>query len=121
MNGAAELTRARTEADLARRRLTATLGELRYRLKPGTLASDAWDGVKEKSADLAEDAVQAVKNRPKAASLALAAITLFLAREPIKSAASRLFSGDEAEAETPAITRASKPRARKSKTEGAST
>jgi hypothetical protein len=115
-----QLTAARREAELARERLGRTLDQLRYRLKPATLASGAWDGVKEKSADLAEDAVQAVKGRPKAVSLALAAFTLFLAREPIKSAAGRFFWDDEDEKPQAApVSRGRKPRARKTKSEGA--
>ena len=86
---------ARQEAELARRRLAGTAAELQQRLKPGTLASHAWAGVKDKSGDLAEDAVEAVKARPVAVSAALAFFTLFLARAPIKSAVGRLLDGDE--------------------------
>ncbi len=85
---------ARQEAERARRRLAATTTELQQRLKPGTLASHAWAGVKDKSGDLAEDAVEAVKARPVIVSAALAAFTLFLARSPIKAAVGRLIDGD---------------------------
>lgn len=85
---------AKQEAELARRRLAGTAAELQQRLKPGTLASHAWAGVKDKSGDLAEDAVEAVKARPVAVSAALAAFTLFLARAPIKAAVGRLLDGD---------------------------
>lgn len=84
---------ARQEAERARRRLAATGTELQQRLKPGTLASHAWAGVKDKSGDIADDAVEAVKARPVPVAAALAAFTLFLARAPLKSAVSRLFSG----------------------------
>jgi hypothetical protein len=90
---APELTRARREAAIARRRLAETVAELQEKLKPGTLASNAWEGVKERSGDMAEDAVQAVKARPVAVSAALAVFGLFLARAPIRSAVSRLFAG----------------------------
>jgi Protein of unknown function (DUF3618) len=90
---AAELTRARREAEQARRRLASTLAELQERLKPGTLASNAWEGVKDKSGAIADDAVEAVRSRPVIVSAVLAAFTLFLARSPLRSAASRLFSG----------------------------
>jgi hypothetical protein len=84
---------ARRRTEEARRRLTGTAGELQQRLKPKKLASNAWEGVKDKSGTLADDAMQAVKGRPVAVSAVLAAFTLFLARAPIKSAVSRLFSG----------------------------
>jgi hypothetical protein len=85
---------AKRQAEQSRRRLMETAGELQQRLKPATLASNAWEGVKDKSGTLADDAVQAVKARPVAASAVLTAFTLFLARAPIKSAVSRLFSSD---------------------------
>jgi hypothetical protein len=92
---ATEIIRARTEAELARQRLAHTLGELQTRLRPGNLANNAWEGVKDKSGELADDAVEAVKARPVAAGALLGACLLFLARSPIKSAAARLFAGDE--------------------------
>jgi hypothetical protein len=85
---------ARRRTGEARRRLIGTAGELQQRLKPKAIAGNAWEGVKDKSGTLADDAMQAVKARPLAASAVLAAFTLFLARAPIKSAVSRLFSSD---------------------------
>ena len=89
---AGDIARAKTEAELARRRLMGTVGELQQRLKPGTIANNAWAGVRDRSTEMADDAVQAVKARPVAVSAALGAVTLFLARSPIKSAVSWLFS-----------------------------
>jgi hypothetical protein len=83
---------ARQRAEDARRQLLATATELQERLRPGTIATNAWEGVKDKGGELADDAVEAVKARPVAAASALAVVTLFLARQPIKSAMSRLFS-----------------------------
>ena len=83
---------ARQRAEAARRDLIATATELQERLRPATIASNAWEGVKDKSGELADDAVEAVKARPAAAASVLAAFTLFLARRPIKSAVSKLFS-----------------------------
>jgi ElaB/YqjD/DUF883 family membrane-anchored ribosome-binding protein len=83
-----EIAAARAEADRRRARLMATAHELQDRLSPKTLAKDAWQGAKEKGADLAEDAVDAVKARPFAATGVLAAITMFLAREPLIDLAS---------------------------------
>jgi hypothetical protein len=90
------LTLAKRDAERARRRLADTAAELQQRLKPGTLASHAWEGVKDKSGEIAEDAVGAVKARPVAVSAALAVFTLFLARAPIKAAVGRLLDGDGA-------------------------
>lgn len=88
-----DLRLAKQEAELARRRLAATAAELQQRLKPGALASNAWAGVKDKSGEIADDAVEAVKARPVPVAAALTAFTLFLARAPLKSAISWLFSG----------------------------
>lgn len=90
---AGELTMAKQEAERARRRLAATAAELQQRLKPGTIASNAWAGVKDKSGEIADDAVEAVKARPVPIAAALTAFTLFLARAPLKSAVSWVFSG----------------------------
>ena len=89
---AKQIYEARQRADAARRHLLATATELQERLRPGTIASNAWEGVKDKSGEIADDAVEAVKARPVAAASVLAAFTLFLARHPIKSAVSRLFA-----------------------------
>lgn len=90
---AGELAIAKQEAERARRRLAATAAELQQRLKPGTIASNAWAGMKDKGGEIAEDAVEAVKARPVPVAAALTAFTLFLARAPLKSAVSWFFSG----------------------------
>ncbi|HEX8668625.1 MAG TPA: DUF3618 domain-containing protein [Allosphingosinicella sp.] len=87
-----EIRRARIEAELARARLRGTVEELQLRLKPTTIATNAWEGVKERGGELAGGAAEAVKARPVAVSAALGAFTLFLARAPIRSAFSWLFS-----------------------------
>ena len=109
-----ELRLAKQEAELARRRLAGTAAELQQRLKPGTLASHAWAGVKDKSGEIADDAVEAVKARPVAVSAALAAFTLFLARAPIKSAVGRLLDGEDSQDD------AKNARPRRARKEGAS-
>jgi len=85
-----EIATARAEVDRRRARVMATAHELQDRLSPKTLAKGAWQGAKEKGADLAEDAVDAVKARPFAATGVVAAITMFLAREPLIDLASRI-------------------------------
>ncbi len=89
-----EIERARSEALRARRRFEQTLAEAQRRLSPGNLAEEAWDGVKDKGADLADGALQAVKKRPAAVSLALGAFALFLARDPLKRGIARMISSN---------------------------
>jgi hypothetical protein len=93
----AGIAEARRVALRAKDRFEHSLAAVQHRLSPGNLAEEAWDGVKEKGADLAEGALQAVKSRPKAVSLALGAFALFLARAPLKRAVTRLMSGNDDE------------------------
>ena len=74
---------ARIEVERSRARMLDTAKLLQRRLEPGKLTRDAWQSAKEKGADLAEDAVDAVRKRPYAAGGVVAAIALFIAREPI--------------------------------------
>jgi ElaB/YqjD/DUF883 family membrane-anchored ribosome-binding protein len=84
---------ARAEVDRSRARIKATAHELQERLSPKVLAKDAWQGAKEKGAGLAEDAVDAVRARPLTATGVVAAITMFLAREPLIDLAGRMVDG----------------------------
>lgn len=86
------LQQAKSEAVAARVRFFDTLGETQQRLKPGSLASEAWTGVKSKSAEAAGNAVEAAKQRPGTVALVLGGLALFLARKPLGRAASGLFS-----------------------------
>ena len=86
----ARVEAARIEVESSRARLMETARLLQQRLQPGTLARDAWESAKVKGADLAEDAVDAVRKRPYAAGGVVAAIALFIAREPIKDLVGRL-------------------------------
>jgi ElaB/YqjD/DUF883 family membrane-anchored ribosome-binding protein len=88
-----KVRQAREQADQARHRMFHSLQELQRRIAPGTLARDAWEGAKSKGADLAEDAVDAVRKRPVAATGAVAAIALFLAREPLMDLAGKWWNG----------------------------
>ena len=77
----------------AREALIDTARELQARLQPKTLVREAWESAKIKGADIAEDAVDAVKRRPVATGGIIAAIAMFLAREPIKDGVARLYGG----------------------------
>ena len=89
----AEIVAARLEVERRRARLIDTARELQVRLSPQALAHGAWEGVKGKGADLAEDAVDAVRARPLAATGVVAALALFLAREPLMDLAGKLADG----------------------------
>jgi hypothetical protein len=93
MNDTPQITAARAEVDRRHARLMATAHELQERLSPKTLARGAWQGAKEKGADLAENTVDTVKARPLAATGVVAAVTMFLAREPLKDLAGKLVGG----------------------------
>lgn len=93
----AAVERAKREAVAARRRLDSTLVAVQQRLRPASLAGEAWDGVKDKSADLADGALNAVRKRPAAVSVAIGAFALFLAREPLRRVVTRLVAGEPEE------------------------
>jgi hypothetical protein len=93
MTDTPEVAAARSEVERSRSRLMATAHELQERLSPKTLASNAWQGAKEKGADLAEASVDAVRARPLATGGVIAAITMFLAREPLMDLAGSVFKG----------------------------
>ena len=88
-----QVAAARIKAEKARAELMATAHELQQRLSPAVLAQNAWEGAKSKGTDLAEDAVDAVRKRPAIASGIVAALALFLAREPLMEAAGKLAGG----------------------------
>ncbi|HET6943220.1 MAG TPA: DUF3618 domain-containing protein [Sphingomicrobium sp.] len=88
-----EIAAARFRAERARAQLMGTAHRLQSRLSPGTIASNAWQDAKDKGADIAESAVDAVRKRPIAATSVVAAIALFLAREPLKDLAGKVADG----------------------------
>lgn len=93
MTESAQVAAARAEVERRRGRLMGAAHQLQERLSPGRITRDAWQGAKEKGADLAEDAVDAVRARPIAATGAVAALALFLAREPLMDLAGKLMDG----------------------------
>ena len=95
---APEVTAARLEVESARAQLMDTAQRLQTRISPGTIASNAWQDAKDKGADIAENAVDAVRKRPVAATGIVAAIALFLAREPLMELAGKVTSKVKAKA-----------------------
>jgi ElaB/YqjD/DUF883 family membrane-anchored ribosome-binding protein len=88
-----QIAAARQDVERRRSRLIATAHELQERISPRTLARNTWQGAKEKGADLAEDAVDGVRAHPLAATGVVAAVTMFLAREPLMDLAGKLVDG----------------------------
>lgn len=109
----ASVIAARIEVERRRGELLDTVHELQARLAPRTLAADAWEKAKNKGADLAEDAVDAVKARPVAVGGVAAAIAMFLAREPIRDAAVKIYDAMTSRGDTkdrpPALTQSDQP------------
>lgn len=95
-----EVAAARINAERARGRMMASAHQLQDRLSPKTLAHNAWEGAKVKGADLAEDAVDAVKRRPGAAGSVAAALLLFLARHPLMDLAGKVTGSKSGERKT---------------------
>jgi ElaB/YqjD/DUF883 family membrane-anchored ribosome-binding protein len=101
---------AQSEVDSARGRLMATVEQIQQRVAPSTLMDEAIEQVKTRSAEFAQSAGQAVRERPATVAATAAGIGLLLAAKPL----SRLFGKRNAEPdETPAPKRRS-PRTRKS-------
>ena len=91
MTDTPKVAAARIEVERTRASLIDSARDLQARLQPKVLANEAWEKAKIKGADLAEDAVDAVKKRPVAAGGVVAAVTMFLAREPIKDGITNLY------------------------------
>ena len=81
----------RHEQRLGRRASVQTARDLQARLQPKVLANEAWEKAKMKGADLAEDAVDAVAKRPVAVGGVVAALAMFLARDPLKKATVKFY------------------------------
>jgi ElaB/YqjD/DUF883 family membrane-anchored ribosome-binding protein len=81
---------AEFEVDRARSKLLATLQQLSQQFQPHRLMQEAWEKAKDKGADIAEDAVDAVRARPVTASAVAAGIVAFLARGPLVNLAGKL-------------------------------
>ena len=103
------LVAAQANVAEAREALIDTARELQQRLQPRTLVREAWESAKVKGADMAEDAVDAVKRRPVATGGIIAAIAMFIAREPLKDGVRNIYDAMTSDDE-PA---ANKPPARK--------
>lgn len=91
MTDTPKMVAARIEVARTRAAMLDTTRELQARLQPKTLANEAWEKAKDKGADLAEGAVDAVAKRPLAVGGVVAAIAMYLAREPLKQATVKFY------------------------------
>ena len=70
-----------------------TARELQERLSPAALAHNAWEGAKNKGADFAEEAVDAVREHKAMIGGVAAAIAMFVARKPLIDLAGKVADG----------------------------
>lgn len=82
---------ARIEVERTKAAVLDTASKLIERFQPHNLVEDIWEQAKNKGADLAEDAVDAVAKRPVAIGSVVAALAMFLAREPLKKATVKFY------------------------------
>jgi hypothetical protein len=82
---------ARIEVERSKAALLDTASRLIERFQPHNLVEDIWEQAKNKGADLAEDAVDAVAKRPVAIGSVVAALAMFLARDPLKKATVKFY------------------------------
>lgn len=86
-----KIAAAEAEVERTRGELIDTLNEMAAYFQPDQLIDQAWETAKNKGADLAERAVDAVTSKPLLIGGALAAVAAFFAREPIKDAAVKAY------------------------------
>lgn len=91
MRNELKIAAAEAEVERSRAQLIDTIHEAADMFAPKKIINEVWESAKNKGADLAEDAVDAVTSRPMLVGGAIAAIAAFLAREPIKDAAVKAY------------------------------
>jgi hypothetical protein len=101
----ARIAAAERSVERARERMIETAQSLARQVEPGRIARGLWADAKDKGADLAEEAVDAVKARPVAATGIVAGLALFLAREPIAELAGKWWNGARTKRKTGAPAR----------------
>lgn len=88
-----DVTAAKAEAEAAKQQLLSTVHEIQYRLKPSTLAGEAWGGVRDSVSQRSDQAVGIVREKPQAAGAVAALLVLLFARKPLMNLVSSLFGG----------------------------
>ena len=78
------IRRAKAESERARRRMDESLTAAKDALKPQTIANNAWESVRDIGGGIAGEVVDTVKSKPITASSIGAAVTVALARRPLR-------------------------------------
>ena len=86
---------ARGEADSARTRFVATIEEIKLRLAPKTIAQETWDTAKAKGSEIADQTLEAVKERPAMIAGVATGAALLIARKPVWNLLAGLFKTPE--------------------------
>lgn len=97
MTAAKQLAAARATVERSQSDLLATVAELKSRLAPANLASDAWSSVKQKGSQASGQGLKAVTEHPGPAGGAVLALALFFLRGPLAHLLTRIFGGKEPE------------------------
>lgn len=83
MSGDKDLIKARADAATARERLLGDAHALQARLSPSSIASNAWESVRDRGEAAANGAVEVARKRPAAVAGAAIGVVALLARKPI--------------------------------------
>ena len=83
MAGKLDLASARAEAAAARQLVVQDVRELQARLSASALATDAWDGVRDRAEAAADGAAKTAARYPVATSAAALGLFALIARKPI--------------------------------------
>lgn len=97
MTAVKQLAAARATVERSQSDLLATVAELKSRLAPANLASDAWSSVKQKGSQASGQGLKAVTEHPGPAGGAVLALALFFLRGPLVHLLTRIFGGKEPE------------------------
>ena len=97
MTAEKQLVAARATVERSQSDLLATVAEIKSRLAPANLASDAWSSVKQKGSQASGQGLKAVTEHPGPAGGAVLALALFFLRGPLANLLTRIFGGKEPE------------------------
>ena len=111
---ASDIEQAKRNAAVARARVQTTVGALKQRLSPSSLAAEAKDKVRETTSAIGTKASSAVRKRPVTMSAVAGATALVLFRKPLRKLGKLLFrrgkkSDEDAKPKLEGIMRAGPP------------